>query len=359
MTRAGEDAPPPRRPRPEAKPDLAMRLLRLATSGYAGVAARTRTRAVVAVNRDVDLIVSRTAPEAADVIGVTLCAADGGELPEWTPGSHIDLILPSGRMRQYSLCGDPDDRLSYRIAVRRLDAGGGGSLEVHALRAGTAVRARGPRNAFPFAYPHLARRDIRRVEFIAGGIGITALLPMVRAAAASDTPWGLTQIGRNAATIPFGAEIAALGGGNVRVLHGRRPIPEVLANVGPQTSVYFCGPPAFLGDVRAALDSHEHAGFHFERFSPPPVVDGRPFIVHLEKSGLDVQIPADRSALAAIRDVLPTVPYSCQQGFCGTCRATVLEGRVTRKGTARFLDRPGAMLVCVDRCEGGELTLDL
>lgn len=336
-----------------------MPVLSAVVTGYSALTTRSRIRTVRPVDRELRLRVTGVERLGTDVVGVTLADPDGRRLPRWEPGAHLDLVLPSGRLRQYSLCGDPLDRTSYRIAVRRLTGGGGGSVEVHGLRPGDPVGVRGPRNAFPFAYPHLARHDIDRVAFVAGGIGITALLPMVREASRAGTPWRLTYVGRDEATMPFLAELRALDGGSVTVLHGVPAMSEVLDGVDAATSVYFCGPPAFLDAVRDSLRSVPHAGFHFERFSPPPVVGGKPFTVRLARTGTDVAVPADTSALAAIRTVLPDVPYSCQQGFCGTCRVGVLAGKVDRRGTAAFLDAPDTMLICSDRTDEPLITIEL
>lgn len=348
----------PQRLRRGGAPDRLMQFLRSAVAAYAALGAWTPSSEVTAVDRDLALVVTSTDALATDVRGLTLAAPDGSELPEWTPGAHLDLILPSGRLRQYSLVGDPGDRTIYQIAVRRLDHGDGGSLEVHELSRGTRVMARGPRNAFPFAYPHLAKRDIEKVAFIAGGIGITALLPMVRTAAASRIPWSLTYVGRDTGTMPFLGELDELGG-NVRILHGAPSINHVLTGVDARTSVYFCGPPPFLDALRTELTQHPHAGFHFERFAPPPVTGGAPFTVRLRRSGTDIQVPTGTSALAAIREAKPDVPYSCQQGFCGTCRVNVLAGSVTKRGTSVFLERPDTMLICVDRTNEKTIILDL
>jgi ferredoxin-NADP reductase len=335
-----------------------MRLLRSAVAAYAALSSRTPSREVTAVDRDIALVVTATDLLATDARGLTLAAPDGRELPKWTPGAYLDLVLPSGRVRQYSLCGDPADRTSYRIAVRRLEHGPGGSVEVHQLTRGAQVTVRGPRNAFPFAYPHLPNRDIEKVAFIAGGIGITALLPMVHAATASRIPWSLTYVGRDARTMPFLAELGELNG-DLRVLYGAPSINRVLAGVDAHTALYFCGPPPFLDALRAELEQRPHAGFHFERFTPPPVVGGAPFRVRMQRSDIDVEVAADTSALAAIRAVKPDVPYSCQQGFCGTCRVGVLAGSVTKRGTSAFLYRPDSMLVCVDRTDDPTIIIDL
>lgn len=327
--------------------------------GWAGVSSRSRIRAVREVGREVPLVVSDVELVADGVVALTLEAPDGSQLPMWHPGAHLDLILPSGKVRQYSLCGDPADRKTWRIAVRRIADGGGGSAEVHSLTSGTSVTARGPRNAFPFAYPHLARHDIAQVAFVAGGIGITALLPMIREASHAGVRWSLTYVGRDLASMPFLEEIASFSGGKVRVLHGRPSTADVLKHVDATTSVYFCGPPSFLDAVRDDLPSRPHAGFHFERFSPPPVMGGHPFNVKLAASGLTVEVPADQSALAAIREALPDVRYSCQQGYCGTCRVGVLDGTSDGRGTAKFGDSNGTMLICVDRSEEPHITIDL
>ncbi|SIR90549.1 PDR/VanB family oxidoreductase [Williamsia sterculiae] len=339
--------------------DRMMRFLDCAVAGWVRAAAHSRIRTVRSVDRDLQLVVTRTELLATDVMDVTIQAPDSSQLPEWHEGAHIDLVLPSGKVRQYSLCGDRSDRTSYRIAVRRLAVGGGGSVEVHTLTPGTAVVVRGPHNAFPFAYPHLAKHHIDDVAFVAGGIGITALLPMVRAASEAGVTWRLSYVGRDEATMPFLDDLARLTGGELRVLHGEPAIEDILAGVDERTSVYFCGPPGFLDAVSADLATRPHAGFHFERFVPPPVVGGSPFTVRLAISELDVEVPADRSALAAIRDVIPEVPYSCQQGFCGTCRVGVVRGTPERRGTAEFLADENSMLVSVDRSHDPDLTIDL
>ncbi|MFE7720799.1 PDR/VanB family oxidoreductase [Nocardia rhizosphaerihabitans] len=315
------------------------------------------------MDRELRLVVAENRAEAEGVVSLRLESPDGTALPSWDPGAHIDLTLPSGKVRQYSLCGDPTDYRSYRIAVRRISDGGGASIEIHdRLPAGAQVTVRGPRNAFPFAYPHLAKADISRVVFIAAGIGITPILPMVRAAAAAGVDWHLTCLGRSAQSLAFLDEIDAIDSDQdrVRILTGVRPTPaELLAHAGPGTSVYFCGPPGLLPGIRTEFDHTGAAGLHFERFSPEPVIGGAPFEIRLARTAQSVPVPADRSALAAVREAIPDIPYSCQQGFCGTCRVRVLSGDVDRRGRSAFLDEPDTMLVCTDRAKSAEITIDL
>ena len=311
-----------------------------------------------------DVVVGARADEAEEVVSLLLQAPDGGPLPPWQPGAHLDLVLPSGLRRRYSLCGDPADRHSYRIAVRRLPAGGGGSVEVHdALATGTRLTVSSPRNAFPFAAD-------ASVLLIAGGIGITPLLPMAREAARRGLDWRLVHTGRARATMPFTAELeelAALGsGGRVEIRaddeHAGPPDgPELLHGAAPGTAVYVCGPAPMLDAVRRAFDASPATALHFERFTATPVVGGRPFALRLSGSGEVLEVPADRSALDVLRENDPDTPYSCRQGFCGVCRRRVVSGTVEHRDR-RLSDREraeGQMLVCVSRAPEGEcLELD-
>ncbi|MVZ99410.1 2Fe-2S iron-sulfur cluster binding domain-containing protein [Actinomadura sp. LD22] len=305
--------------------------------------------AVRPVDRTMRLTVQEVRREAEDVVSLRLGAPDGRVLPAWQPGGHLDVLLASGRRRQYSLCGDPADRRSYRIAVRRLPGGGGGSVEMHGLREGDRLAVRGPRNAFPF----LAHD---RYVFLAGGIGITPILPMVTAADRYGADWSLVYTGRSRASLPFLDELPAR---RVTVRtddeHGVPSAADLLGDVPAGTAVYCCGPAPMIDAVRAAV--RMDATLHYERFAPPPVTGGKPFEVELRRSGRTLPVPADRSALDVIRDVLPDVAYSCRQGFCGTCRTAVLSGDVDDRAPSDQGD--DSMLVCVSRAASGRISLDL
>ncbi|GGU24161.1 PDR/VanB family oxidoreductase [Lentzea flava] len=256
--------------------------------------------------------------EVAD--GVVSLRLGGPALPAWQPGCHVDLHLPSGLRRQYSLCGDPEDD-TYRIAVRAV---GAGSREVQALGVGDRIQVRGPRNAFPFA-------GIGPVVFVAGGIGITPILPMVHAAARAGLDWRLVYCGRSTTAMPFLDELP-IGRVDIRIGRGG----PLLTDADPNGAVYCCGPASMLAQVREEFSSR---WLHFERFSPPPIVGGRPFTVELRRSGVSLHVPADRSALDVIRDFRPSVAYSCRQGFCGTCDV-------------------GGVRICVDRPTGDRLVVE-
>ncbi|WP_343241455.1 MULTISPECIES: PDR/VanB family oxidoreductase [unclassified Streptomyces] len=355
---------PPPRSATDPRPDPILALLARVTPFLLWQSARRKRREPRPVDRSLRLVVTEVRQEAEDVVSLRFTAADGSPLPGWHPGSHLDLDLPSGRRRQYSLCGDPADRTTYRIAVRRLANGDGGSREIHeTLTPGTELRAHGPRNAFAYA-PGGA------CLFIAGGIGITPILPMVRAAAAAGADWRLVYTGRSRATLPFLDEIDAIGAmagasGRVTVRTDDTdgiPTPEqLLSGAGRGTSVYFCGPPPLITAVRDAFPTTGAGGLHFERFAAAPVVDGTPFELQLGPDGPVLPVPADRSALSVLAEQRPETGYSCRQGFCGTCRLPVLAGEVSHAGspTARRTDTN--MLICVSRAasEGGRITLDV
>jgi ferredoxin-NADP reductase len=309
------------------------------------------------------LVVASRAGEADGVVSLRLEAPSGGPLPPWQPGAHLQLELPSGTIRHYSLNGDPSDRTSYRIAVRRIADGGGGSTEIHdSVIQGTVLRVTEPVNAFPFAAG-------RAVLFVAGGIGITPILPMARKAAALGLDWRLVYAGRSHATMPFLTEVEALGGAaEIRTddEHGVPDAEDLIRRAPAGASVYVCGPPPMLAGVRAAANAAIDAGrlkaFHFERFTAPPIKDGRPFEIELSRSGTVLPVPAHRSALDVLRAHSPGTPYSCRQGFCGTCAQRVLRGTVDhRDQRLTDLERDaGDMLVCVSRAPDGErLVLDL
>ncbi|MFG2641493.1 PDR/VanB family oxidoreductase [Streptomyces sp. NPDC048370] len=298
------------------------------------------------------LVTERTEPAE----GVVRLRLEGTGLPAWQPGAHVDLVLPSGLVRQYSLCGDPAETDTYTVATRLIEDGRGGSREVHEqLHVGTEIEIRGPRNRFPLV-------DAPAYVFVAGGIGITPVLPMLRAAEAAGADWRLLYCGRSRATLPYVDEIEKLGGGGrVTVVTedaSGRPDLGFLTGVPEETMVYCCGPEGLMDAVTAALP--EGRTPHLERFSPAATAGGGPFEVELRRSGRTLTVAPDQSVLAAVRGQVPGVAYSCEQGFCGTCQQRVLEGEIDhRDELLTDAERTGSMLICVSRCAGERLVLDL
>ncbi|WP_408016093.1 PDR/VanB family oxidoreductase [Rhodococcus artemisiae] len=336
-----------------------------ATRGYSKLVSESRLAPILsrpAPVRHTDYervldVETRTA-EADGVVSLALASPDGGPLPTWIPGAHLDVFLPSGLQRQYSLCGDPADRSRYRIAVRRV-GDGVGSAEIHdAVHERSTLRVRGPRNAFPLA-------DAPSYLFVAAGIGITPILPMIRSVAGAGTPWTLLYLGRSRDTMPFLDELSTLPGGDVLIRPGDEvgisPIADILGHARPNGAIYLCGPSPLIKDayLLAPLVAPT-CSLHTERFSPPPVVGGEPFVLRLARTGTTVEVAADETALSALRRAVPSATYSCRQGFCGSCRVRVVSGDVDHRDT-RLLDeeRAESMLPCVSRAAGSTLEIDL
>ncbi len=300
-----------------------------------------------------------------DVVALTFAGADGAPLPPWRPGAHLDIHLPSGRVRQYSLCGDPTRRDVYRIAVRRIPDGGGGSTEVHdVLGVGTDVTTHGPRNAFPLTVPGYGS-PAQRLRFVAAGIGITPILPMMRYVDRLGAEWSMIYAGRSRDSLPFLAELAEFGDRvDIRTddLHGLPTAAQLLGDCPDGTAVYACGPAPMLTAIRAQLAGRDNVELHFERFAAPPVIDGAEFSVCVTSTGATVQVGAEETLLSALQRAGLQPPFSCRQGFCGTCRTRVLDGCVDHRDT--LLTGPeraeGMMLICISRAaKGHSLTLDL
>ncbi|GAB2720638.1 PDR/VanB family oxidoreductase [Kitasatospora kifunensis] len=297
------------------------------------------------------LVITAHSAVAEDVVELRLADPSGDRLPRWQPGAHLRLTLPSGRERHYSLCGDPADRTAYRIAVRRIADGGGGSREIHdELHVGARLTVRGPRNGFAFC-------GEPRLLFLAGGIGITPLLPMAREAQRRGLDWQLVHAGRSEASMPFAEELRALSPERVTFL--RTVVPtgaELLAPARPGSAVYCCGPTPMLAAVQAAFEASPATALHYERFGAAPIRGGRPFTLQLGEGGEPLPVPADRSALDVLREARPDLPYSCHQGFCGTCRVQLLAGTPEHRDRRLTAEEraSGALLPCVSRAAEGE-----
>ncbi|MDH6139644.1 ferredoxin-NADP reductase [Kitasatospora sp. GP30] len=358
------DTPPPDlygRPRADRFFSLLTRFSDLYTPALASPPLRRSPRRPPSRGRaPLVLVVTAHRPVADDVVELRLADPAGSPLPPWQPGAHLQLTLPSGRVRHYSLCGDPADRGGYRIAVRRIAGGGGGSVEIHdELHVGARLTVRRPRNGFVFcAEPKLL--------LIAGGIGITPLLPIARDAQHRGLDWQLVYAGRSAETMPFTEELTALasmgvppagGWGRVTLLVGGTPTGEqLLARAGRGAAVYCCGPTPMLAAVQQAFDASPATALHFERFGAAPVRDGRSFTLKLSGSGEELAVPADKSALDVLREARPGTPYSCHQGFCGTCQVRVLAGTPEHRDRRLTAEEraAGALLPCVSRAAEGE-----
>ena len=310
--------------------------------------------------------VARVTQEADAVISLEVARVDGAKLPPWLPGSHIDVVLPSGKLRRYSLCGDPDNFSSYRIAVLREADGRGGSAELHAVaQVGERLHIGAPRNKFPFF-------DADDYLFIAGGIGITPLLPMAVAAERRGRPWRFVYGGRTRGGMAFVDELAGLRGGALEVVArdeaGHPDIDTPLCALTPETLIYACGPAAMLAAVEEAARRHGVADrLHVERFAAPvadpsaaPPVN-RAFEVVLARGGRTLHVPADVSLGSVLRAAHADVSFSCEEGYCGTCETRVIAGDPDHRDSvlsAADKARNDCMMVCVGRARSARLVID-
>lgn len=306
-------------------------------------------------------VVDRVERVTDSVVVLELTDAHGRELRAWEPGAHIDLLLQDDLVRQYSLCGDPADRSTYRIAVLRETDGRGGSAFVHDhLRQGQQVRVRGPRNTFPL-------HDAQRQLFIAGGIGITPLLPMIRRADSRGADWRLTYGGKTRESMAFLDELNAYGGRvDIRPQdkHGLLDVQDILQDVEAGAHVYCCGPGPLIDAVELACREGSTV-LHVERFQPRPSTSNAAaaaFEVVCARSGTTVVVGPDTSILAALTEAGVEPLSSCAEGTCGSCETRVLEGRPDHRDSVLTEDERAAgetMMVCVSRCLGSRLVLDL
>ena len=302
--------------------------------------------------------------EAEGVISLELRALDDTVLPAWAPGAHIDLLLPSGLVRQYSLCGDPQQRRSWRIAVLLEANGRGGSREVHgALRLGQQLAIRGPRNAFTM-------QEGEAYLFVAGGIGVTPIMAMAQAAQRAGVDWQMLYGGRSRHSMAFIDELRAMGGGRVEVVPmdevGLLDLDAVVAAAQAGRQVYSCGPAALLDALTARF---AEAGLlkrlHLERFAPvqaPVEQGGEALTIILARSGTQLQVPPGCTIMAALRAAGHEVASSCEQGVCGMCETRVLDGVPDHRDmllSESERAQGNVMMLCVSRALTPTLTLDL
>ncbi|MGI9161758.1 MAG: PDR/VanB family oxidoreductase [Mycobacterium sp.] len=309
-----------------------------------------------------ELIVTESETLADGVLGLTFENADGGELPEWDPGAHLDLMLTDTLVRQYSLCSDPRDRKQWKIGVLLHADGRGGSSFVHRqLHVGSTVRARGPRNLFPL-------QPAGHYQFIAGGIGITPIIAMITAADKQGSDWRLLYGGRRRSSMAFLDRLESYGN-KVTVWPedecGLLDLGSVLGSPRDGTLVYSCGPEGMLTAVERACGSWPAGTLHTERFTadpPAPDPNATTFDVVCDRSGITVTISPDDSILEVLRAKGVNVLSSCMSGICGTCETPVLEGEPDHRDSVLDDDDRAAgdcMMICVSRSRSPQLVLDI
>lgn len=321
------------------------------------------SRNVEGGHEELDIIVERVATESTGVVSLTLAAADGGTLPDWHPGAHIDLVLPGDIVRQYSLCGRPDAS-TWRVGVLREPVSRGGSVYVHDhVQDGDRILVRGPRNNFPLV-------EAPSYLFIAGGIGVTPMLPMLRAVHASGAPWRFLYGGRTREGMAFVDEVLSHGQSAVlwpEDTHGFLPLRAEIDAAGPAAAVYCCGPEPLIAAVEQTCVTLARPGPFVERFAPKPVgTDGpgvdRAFTVVLNRSGDRYDVPVGQSIIEVLEGHGLSVDSSCQEGVCGTCETRVVAGTVDHRDSLLTDDEKAEnefMMICVSRATSNELVLDM
>lgn len=304
--------------------------------------------------------------EAQDIISIELRPAAGSTLPPFTPGAHIDLHLPGGLVRSYSLCNQAGSTDRYVIGVLRDKASRGGSRAVHdQLRIAMPLTISAPRNHFPLD------EGAAHSVLIAGGIGITPLLCMARQLAKLGRSYEVLYFARNRAAAAFAEELKSLGakvhwhfddeaGGppDLRALLSQRQTEG--------THFYACGPTAMLDAFEAHCKDLGIVHMHLERFSAKPVqaaTDARTqYTVELRKSGLTFEVTEKTTLHDRLIELDVEVPWSCEEGICGACETRVLEGVVDHRDMVLTPAEQSAhkvMMVCVSGCKSERLVLEL
>lgn len=313
---------------------------------------------------DIPVEITR-AEEIADGIHLfEMRRKDGSELPPFTAGSHINLRVPNGLVRKYSLCSDPADRSHYRVAIKREDNGRGGSVYlIDNTKVGDEWVISAPDNAF--ALPQRGDNFI----FIAGGIGITPFIAMIHAL--KDDPakkFKLYYCSRTPEMTAFREELSAPEFKGKVIIHYDGGDPSKGLDLWPiveerknREHVYCCGPRGLMEAVRAATGHWTPTSIHFEAFSEADArrPDDQPFKVKLASSGKVIDVPAGTTILEAMRADGIDVPSSCESGTCGTCRTKLLEGEADHRDLVLTEnERDSQIMICVSRAKTPDITID-
>lgn len=314
---------------------------------------------------ELDLVVAGHSSVADGVVEIALTHPAGEDLPAWTPGAHIDLLLSPSLVRQYSLCGSFRDAKQWTVGVLRDPNSRGGSEFVHTqLSVGSSVRVRGPRNHFPLL-------TSQRYQFIAGGIGITPMIPMIEAAEARGAEWRLLYCGRQRDSMAFLKDLEGFGD-KVTVWpadeHGIPDLPSLLSEPNDDTLIYCCGPEGLLDAAVEACEKWPDGSLQIERFvakaasAEQVAQELENFEVECARAGVTVTVGHDESIYDALDEAGVDVLVSCLSGVCGTCEVRVVDGTPDHRDsvlTDAEKDENTVMMVCVSRSRTERLVLDI
>jgi ferredoxin-NADP reductase len=303
--------------------------------------------------------------ESASVLCLDVVPVDGNRWPEFAPGSYIDVQLPDERVRSYSLVSRSQDGSGYRIGVKREEGGRGGSLWLHdAARLGMQMAISAPKGDFNMV------EEAPSSIFIAGGIGITPLLPMMARLNEIGRPWELHYTASRPSEMAFSGRVESLasGGGQVHIYYSdgsthRMNVGALVREAADTAHLYCCGPGRMI-DAFVQAGSHRSADtVHFERFAADQtaaIAGG--FTLELARDGRKLPVPEGKSVLDVLLDAGVEVPYSCGQGVCGSCQTRVLAGEPDHRDcflTEAERAANDSMLVCCSGARSPSLVLDL
>lgn len=303
------------------------------------------------------------------VVSLTLGQLDGAEFPAWEPGAHIELELAVSKAeplyRQYSLCGQQAKTREWKIAVLKDEGSRGGSAYIHeVLQEGDVLPVSIPKNHFPFG-------ENKKCFFIAGGIGITPIVPMIQAAAEAGLDWRLLYLARNDHDFIFLDELQRLDCSRIQThasdQDGIFDLQRVLQTLDKHTTVYSCGPQGLLNILEKYQQEQIDSGWQLvlERFSVETdtrMLTGNSFTVTLQKSGKSITVASNETILSALKREGVRVKCSCQNGTCGTCETVVISGQPEHRDFVLSQEErqlSETMMICVSRALSDKLVLDL
>jgi phthalate 4,5-dioxygenase reductase subunit len=309
------------------------------------------------------LRVTRNDPIAEGINLLELRDGAGQALPEFSAGAHIAVRVPNGLLRKYSLCNDPTERDRYQVAVKReADGRGGSSCLIDIVKAGDELMVAPPVN--DFRLPPRAQDFL----FVAGGIGITPIMAMIRQVRAENKRFRLFYCTRSPETTAFIAELSAPEFAGLVTIHHDRGDPAcsldlkpILAERRNREHLYCCGPRPLMEAVRAMTDHWSSTAVHFEAFSEAEThkAGDTPFRVRLARSGKVLEVPVTKTILEVLRENGLEVPSSCETGTCGTCRTKMLAGEADHRDLVLAEhERADHIMICVSRARSEEITLD-
>ena len=315
--------------------------------------------------RELTLTVRHKSEIADAVFLFELAAQDGGELPPFTPGSHITVTTPSGQKRRYSLCNDPAERDRYLIAVKQETTGRGGSLSFTTrVKEGDEVTVEQPENEF-----EMAKAEPKRLIFIAGGIGITPIRAMILHCLGQGTAnFTLYYFTRTPSAMAFREEFAGSAFEGKVVFHHDNGDPGQVYDLWPVLEeqrgahLYCCGPRGLMDAVRDMTGHWPDSAVHFEDFAgaSAPHADDTAFEVRLAKSGAIYEVAANVSILDTLRSHGHVLASSCESGTCGTCRCRFIAGEPDHRDLVLSDDeKKHDIMICVSRAKSPALTLDI